>query len=172
MNRPYGQSFTDDSCRLFWQSLLVQSASMDVPHYWARGEATGNLCLGIQGQGAGEDRSFLAGLAGRKVGVKHRCRTVPQSRPRQTAARLPHRLSPPRQCTSHLGFGACLIRPQMDLPERDFTTNPPAMGIKGKGRQDNQLAVVLAIIVLARVTPQGTGKPAAGYAMYATESAG
>ena len=76
------------------------------------------------------------------------------------------------KCTSHLGFGACLIRPQMDLPERDLTTNPPAMGIKGKGRQDNQLAVVLATMVLARFTAGGTGAPVSGYAMYATESAG
>ena len=63
----------------------------------------------------------------------------------------------------------------MDLPERDLTTNPPAMGIKGKGRQDNQLAVVLAAMVLARFTAGGTGAPVSGYAMYAmyaTESAG
>ena len=47
---------------------------------WAREEATGNLCLGNRGRVKERVGSFLAGLAGRKEEVKHRCRTVLQSR--------------------------------------------------------------------------------------------
>ena len=47
---------------------------------WAREEATGNLCLGNRARVQERVGSFLAGLAGRKEEVKHRCRTVLQSR--------------------------------------------------------------------------------------------
>ena len=47
---------------------------------WAREEAIGNLCLGNRGRVQERVGSFLAGLAGRKEEVKHRCRTVLQSR--------------------------------------------------------------------------------------------
>ena len=41
----------------------------------------------------------------------------------------------------------------MDYPEADIAAISPAMGIKGKGRQDNRLTVVLATNVLARLSP-------------------
>ena len=47
---------------------------------WAREEATGNLCLGTRAAVHERVSNFLAGLAGRKEDVKHRCRTVLQSR--------------------------------------------------------------------------------------------
>ena len=47
---------------------------------WAREEATGNLCLGNRARVKERVGSFLAGLAGRREEVKHRCRTVLQSR--------------------------------------------------------------------------------------------
>ena len=47
---------------------------------WVREEVTGNLCLGNRGRVQERVGSFLAGLAGRKEEVKHRCRTVLQSR--------------------------------------------------------------------------------------------
>ena len=47
---------------------------------WAREEATGNLCLGSRSRVQERVGSFLAGLAGRTEEVKHRCRTVLQSR--------------------------------------------------------------------------------------------
>ena len=47
-----------------------------------------------------------------------------------------------------------------------------AMGMKGMGRQDDRLAVLLTAIVSERFSPRGAGKPAAGCAIYATESAG
>ena len=47
---------------------------------WVREEATGNLCLGTRAAVQQRVGSFLAGLAGRKEDVKHRCRTVLQSR--------------------------------------------------------------------------------------------
>ena len=47
---------------------------------WAREEATGNLCLGSRAAVQERVGSFLAGLASRKDKVKHRCRTVLQSK--------------------------------------------------------------------------------------------
>ena len=47
---------------------------------WARGEATGNLCLGSKAAVQERIGSFLAGLASRKEEVRRRCRTVLQSR--------------------------------------------------------------------------------------------
>ena len=47
---------------------------------WAREEATGNLCLGNRARVKERVGSFLAGLAGRREEIKHRCRTVLQSR--------------------------------------------------------------------------------------------
>ena len=69
------------------------------------GEATGNLCLGSRGRVQERVGSFLIGLAGRKEEVKRRCRTLLPIKGRHPAARLPHRLSTPRKCTSHFGFG-------------------------------------------------------------------
>ena len=48
--------------------------------------------------------SFLAGLAGRKEEVKHRCRTVLLSRA-DTLLRDSHTDSQHPKCTSHLDFG-------------------------------------------------------------------
>ena len=47
---------------------------------WAREEATGNLCLGSKALVQEKVGHFLEGLAGRKEEVKHRCRTILQSR--------------------------------------------------------------------------------------------
>ena len=47
---------------------------------WAREEATGNLCLGTKTRVQERVESFLHGLSSRKEEVKHRCRTVLQSR--------------------------------------------------------------------------------------------
>ena len=43
-------------------------------------EATANLCPGSSAAVQAGAGKFLAGLAGRKAGVKRRCRTVLQSR--------------------------------------------------------------------------------------------
>ena len=47
---------------------------------WAREEATGNLCLGTKALVEERVGNFLHGLSSRKDEVKHRCRTVLQSR--------------------------------------------------------------------------------------------
>ena len=47
---------------------------------WAREEATGNLCLGSKAAVQERVGSFLGGLTSRKDEVKHRCRTILQSR--------------------------------------------------------------------------------------------
>lgn len=47
---------------------------------WARKEATGTLCLGAKAKVQERVGNFLAGLASRKDEVKHRCRTILQSR--------------------------------------------------------------------------------------------
>ena len=47
---------------------------------WGREEATGNLCLGSRAALQERVSNFLAGLSNRKDEVKHRCRTVLQSR--------------------------------------------------------------------------------------------
>ena len=47
---------------------------------WVRGETTGYLCLESKAKVQERVGSFLAGLDGRKEEVKHRCRTVLQSR--------------------------------------------------------------------------------------------
>ena len=47
---------------------------------WAREEATGNLCLGTKAAVQERVGSFLGGLTSRKDEVKHRCRTILQSR--------------------------------------------------------------------------------------------
>ena len=72
---------------------------------WAREEATGNLCLGKQGQGAGEGRQ----LPRRAVQPERRGETAvpdgPAIKGRNTPARLPARFPSPGKCTSHLGIG-------------------------------------------------------------------
>ena len=47
---------------------------------WVREEATGNLCLGTKSRVQERVGNFLDALASRKEEVKHRCRTVLQSR--------------------------------------------------------------------------------------------
>ena len=47
---------------------------------WAREEATGNLCLWAKSRVQERIGNFLVGLADQKQDVKHRCRTVLQSR--------------------------------------------------------------------------------------------
>ena len=47
---------------------------------WAREEATGNLCLGSRAAVQERVGNFLAGLTSRRDEVRHRCRTVLQSR--------------------------------------------------------------------------------------------
>ena len=47
---------------------------------WARGEATGNLCLGSKAAVQERVGKFLAGLTSRKDEVRRRCRTILQSR--------------------------------------------------------------------------------------------
>ena len=47
---------------------------------WAREDATGNLCLGTKTRVQERVGSFLHGLCSRREEVKHRCRTVLQSR--------------------------------------------------------------------------------------------
>ena len=47
---------------------------------WARGEATGNLCLRTRTAVQERVGNFLAGLANRQDEVRQRCRTVLQSR--------------------------------------------------------------------------------------------
>ena len=47
---------------------------------WAREEATGSLCLGSKAAVQERVGSFLAGLTSQKDEVKHRCRTILQSR--------------------------------------------------------------------------------------------
>ena len=47
---------------------------------WARGEATGNMCLGTKAKVQERVSHFLAGLVGRKEEVKRRCRIILQSR--------------------------------------------------------------------------------------------
>ena len=47
---------------------------------WARGEATGNLCLGTRAAVQERVGNFLAGQANRKEEVRRRCRTTLQSR--------------------------------------------------------------------------------------------
>ena len=64
---------------------------------WAREEATGNLCLGTRAAVHERVSNFLAGLAGRKEDVKHRCRTVLQSRADTLLRNFPRRLSTPRK---------------------------------------------------------------------------
>ena len=47
---------------------------------WAREEATGNLCLGSKAKMQERVSNFLAGLTSRKEEVKHRFRTILQSK--------------------------------------------------------------------------------------------
>ena len=60
---------------------------------WVREAATGNLCLGTKAKVQERVGNFLAALAVRKEEVKHRCRTVLQSR----AERLLQDFQPHRQ---------------------------------------------------------------------------
>ena len=72
---------------------------------WAREEATGNLCLGSKGGGAGPGRQ----IPGRAVQPEKRGETaVPDSpvvKGKSTPASLPARFPTPGKCASHLGFG-------------------------------------------------------------------
>ena len=80
---------------------------------WAREEVTGNLCLGSRAAVQERVGKFLAGLSSRKDEVRRRCRTVLQSRGRNTPARLPPRFPAPGKCTSHLGFGLVFCDPSV-----------------------------------------------------------
>ena len=66
---------------------------------WARGEATGNLCLGSRAAVQERVRNFLAGLAIRRDEVRRRCRTVLQSRAEALLPNSQHDSSP--QANAH-----------------------------------------------------------------------